>query len=1785
MGISLFAQPPIKKIQKKWFKFDHYQNKKIEYFKEYLGLKSKDGLIEYATNNIKGKKTHIKYAQKFENISIWGGILVSHWKDGVIHSVNGNIISNLSINTSPSLTKNNARNIALEYINAKHYAWDSPRLEKILQKISKDQDASFFPQGELFIHSPDFKTETARLTYMFEIFALKPALQRVRVFVDAHTGEIISQSNLIHCGSMKGFGMTRYNSMQKIGIDTIADEYVLETDSVITNTGISPPLSFPLPEFLGLADLIPSPIGIPCKNDNPNFGYSDPAAVSVHWASEKALEYIRFVGLEMNILWEMNQIINVVHYGDNMSNAFYNGVWFSYGDGKNGVHPWVSLDLVSHEIAHAIIQSTANLVYEGESGALNESFADIFAVMSERHTLGPDNWNLIIGEDILDDNMIYRNFRDLMIYKGEGWYFGNDDHGGVHTNSGVQNHWFYLLSKEITIDSAALICFYSLTNYLTPYSDYQDARAASIEAAKEIFGDESDEALAVCNAWNEVGVYGDEDNLGIDLTCSINNNYAINESIQIESLSSDTLVINNDVEIHYTSTGIDSVDLFVKKNNLEWECVQSLVPSTETLIWTIPDSLEGDSICLKVSNSKNAFVLDTTDYYVVGTCPANAVFSLDTNVVCVGNSINFYLDTVNLSSTDSIVWNINESSTNISSSVDSVEYTFDTIGNHTISCIVYSNGCYSSFSRQVFVADTSVSFIIEETGNNSVIFHVPNFDTSAVYTLFFGDGDSLVLESNQVFHEYDLSEKENGIYTSEIVMENQCDTFYSMGRVVFLNPINTGGRAESCDEIWSWMNPTDSMNFRTFYYDPVNNPDTIYGGTQGNGTHIINTSDVLKNTLFNANETTPDPLEINAIYKTSGNIFQGTYNGLTKNGVGVDGLLNDTIWAIAVIGDIIFIGTNNKLIQYSISNDSILNSFNFGIPVKTLAVKGSLVYIGTFGSGIYLLDSDVAADPMQLSLVNENIRTLAVSESDLWLGTKNDGVIRIGLNADGTINQNDTTDTIPVPNNSIWDIMIDHQGFVWAATNNRLVRYDTITKKSEYFTPSANYLTPPANLPNNKIRTIEQDVNGNIWIGTTNGLAVFFVSSLAYFYEDISCAGDVSRFINRSHLPSYNNPSLPNYREWRVDNELVSTDMDLSYVFEEPGTYVITLINGNDNCGIQAYKDTVVIPPSIDEIKKTVPQSVGYCTNGTNNIHLEEDDFTTYTWRIIVDGDTTVISESSSCPISSDDTIFLEVKDFCNNILKDTILVENGDYCVLPGDTNGDGVVNGKDVLILGLLYGRTTTKRSTTNTNFHPQSIEFEELGEERKDTLAARELANADCNGDGIIDELDMAVINKNFGKFIPGFSYTPTIPHINASYILVPKLEGIDPITNELIISVSLMSKDGFDIIFYGLTFVLEYDVPSLAISNQPQPLFIKPILPSSNSLSLHRKAPSFAEILESGGIPELEESPEFKATATAYVGTDKFNRIIEVNLESEDSPIGYVSFSFAIGDELNLPGGGSNRYLTISPRDMLMVNSFGETIPIKGQEIDIYLPDDNYKYAITTDFPICSHKGKIVIHHLEPKDSSITYTYTLSYGEESITTNTETIEVDLMDNDTVMIKIEDEETILWEDSIVLDPINNDFEVSIIEEEHKLRAISNYENVTYIWHTGEISESIEPDTSGNYFVIATDTNGCTSTGNKNYRKGDSEASEDYSQIYPTMLHPFNGNLNIAYHSKKTEDSDIMISDISGKVFWKETMKMRRGDTKKSIYVGHLPQGIYILVIKKGNEFQSHKFTVMKL
>lgn len=214
---------------------------------------------------------------------------------------------------------------------------------------------------------------------------------------------------------------------------------------------------------------------------------------------------------------------SVVHYGNKYNNAFWNGSNMTYGDG-DGVRflPLISPDVVGHEMTHGVTERTAGLRYQRQSGALNESWSDVFGNLiekwMEREKGSPESdptW--LIGEAIFTPGVAGDGLRS-MSKPGSGYDKDpqpghmkdyketSSDNGGVHINSGIPNKAAYEVAMAIGQDKLSDVWYRTLTTYMTSSSQFSDAANFTVQSAIDLYGLGSVEARAVAKAWESVGL-------------------------------------------------------------------------------------------------------------------------------------------------------------------------------------------------------------------------------------------------------------------------------------------------------------------------------------------------------------------------------------------------------------------------------------------------------------------------------------------------------------------------------------------------------------------------------------------------------------------------------------------------------------------------------------------------------------------------------------------------------------------------------------------------------------------------------------------------------------------------------------------------------------------------------------------------------------------------------------------------------------------------------------------------------------------------------------------------------------------------------------------------------------------------------------------------------------------------------------------------------------------------------------------------------------------------------
>ncbi|WNJ19538.1 M4 family metallopeptidase [Pontibacter sp. G13] len=492
-----------------------------------------------------GRKTdelgmnHDRYQLFHQGIPVKNSHYFLHSFRGELKHAHGAIPEIPMFAFSDTISSEEATELIEEHLDGASFAWEDPDWLFAHHSESDSSMTDWHPHGEIVIGQ--FQDQLGHthfpLLWEFKLRLLDPD-EWVNIQVDAFSGKILHVINLRHqCQPEPASGNTLYNGSQIFKVKSRGwpnSDYILKdcSDASI-HTKVFELNSFGQPKSWGRISEV--------SHDDPTWEDEHLHAQSAHWATQQAqawfsdaLSYQPATGSELKtrVFVDWRDAVNQIQ--GNSMHEFVKGIHYLYIGQMDGMS-LATLDVVGHEYAHGIVAETAGLVYEREAGALNESFCDIFGVMIQRHaqTSGAIDWT--IAEDIRAIRSLESpwSFQQASSFGTSDpfWVpthaqecpvaipglppFGNDN-CGIHFNSGVQNHWFYLLSvggsqlnipvEPIGPDAAAQIAFRSLQFYLHPTASFEDARRASIQSAEDLFGRCSPQWIQVQNAWAAVGV-------------------------------------------------------------------------------------------------------------------------------------------------------------------------------------------------------------------------------------------------------------------------------------------------------------------------------------------------------------------------------------------------------------------------------------------------------------------------------------------------------------------------------------------------------------------------------------------------------------------------------------------------------------------------------------------------------------------------------------------------------------------------------------------------------------------------------------------------------------------------------------------------------------------------------------------------------------------------------------------------------------------------------------------------------------------------------------------------------------------------------------------------------------------------------------------------------------------------------------------------------------------------------------------------------------------------------
>jgi uncharacterized repeat protein (TIGR01451 family) len=451
---------------------------------------------------------HTRFSQEYKGVPIWKSGLVTHSNlYGNLVSLSGKYIpspSNLS--TSPTISANNAVNTAIASL------------------LPNTQGGSINHESRLVIYA-DKNNFSPLLAWEVELDV--SISKQLMVLVNAQTGEIILSFNNIHTENVKGSGKGVLGQTRNLNVWQKGGQYFLHDSS----KGMYDPSkhdAYDPDETKGIISVIdarnepadlendPFPSLFRISSNSKNSGWID-EGVSAAFNLSEAYDYYKEKHNRLSLDGEGGVITAIVRLGRNYDQAFWNGrdKIMVFGDADKYTS---SLDVIAHELTHGVTSTSSKLIYQGQTGAINESLSDIFGEAVERRTFGSNDWAM--GTELRKVLRSMSNPRSINSALGRPYpskmseyeNLPDDvDNGGVHINSSIINYAFYQLaeglSNSIGFDNAAKVFYRANTTHLLPRSEFSDLRRACIQSADDIFGKNSAQSKATVSAFNVVEIY------------------------------------------------------------------------------------------------------------------------------------------------------------------------------------------------------------------------------------------------------------------------------------------------------------------------------------------------------------------------------------------------------------------------------------------------------------------------------------------------------------------------------------------------------------------------------------------------------------------------------------------------------------------------------------------------------------------------------------------------------------------------------------------------------------------------------------------------------------------------------------------------------------------------------------------------------------------------------------------------------------------------------------------------------------------------------------------------------------------------------------------------------------------------------------------------------------------------------------------------------------------------------------------------------------------------------
>jgi bacillolysin len=456
---------------------------------------------------------HIKFQQTKDGVDVYGAQAWLHFRANGTISYTGRTIPTPKTNVAQAnITQIAAEKIAMVDLQKKY-----PFTEKSAQVL---KDLNLLPFVSEKIIMPN--VGSLQTTLVWHVSVRPDMMHHWEYFVDASTGAIVNKyDNTCAVGPTTGSAPDLKGVTQTVNSFNDGLYYLINTTKSMY-TGSSSVKPGPGKGIIITLDLqntnLNNPSYVEISSSSANSW--SPTAVSAHNNSSLAFDYYKNKFGRNSIDGKGGDVVAFINVADDngggLDNAFWNGEYMFYGNGASAFKPLArGLDVGGHEMTHGVVQNTAGLEYQGESGAINESMADCFGAMIE-------NINYLLGEDVVKlsayPSGALRNMQDP--HNGgsslgdAGYqpahvneqYTGSQDNGGVHINSGIPNKAFYLIATSISKTKAEQIYYKALSQYLTKSSKFIDLRIAVVQAATDIHGAGSNEVNVIKQSFDAVGI-------------------------------------------------------------------------------------------------------------------------------------------------------------------------------------------------------------------------------------------------------------------------------------------------------------------------------------------------------------------------------------------------------------------------------------------------------------------------------------------------------------------------------------------------------------------------------------------------------------------------------------------------------------------------------------------------------------------------------------------------------------------------------------------------------------------------------------------------------------------------------------------------------------------------------------------------------------------------------------------------------------------------------------------------------------------------------------------------------------------------------------------------------------------------------------------------------------------------------------------------------------------------------------------------------------------------------